>query len=107
MVILSLTLDAKLDLAAGDFDAAEQASAEAVGTLDDHGSIQGPEEAVLYTRARVMDALGRDDESREALRRARTIIENRAGRIEDPTLRHHYLHEVQLNREILGQEVSR
>ena len=106
MVILSLTLDAKLDLAAGDFDAAEQASAEAIGTLDQHGSIQGPEEAVLYTRARVMDALGRDDESREALRRARTIIQNRAGRIEDPTLRHHYLHEVQLNREILEQDVS-
>jgi predicted ATPase/class 3 adenylate cyclase len=102
--ILALTHEANLDLEAGNIDAAEIASAQATETMDLHGSIEGPEEAVLYSRARVLDALGKRDESTEALHRARTIIRNRADRIEDPDLRRHYLEQIPLHREILAWE---
>ena len=104
--ILALTRRAELELAAGDIAAAEDASAEAIAMLDLRGNMQGPEEAVLYTRARVLKALGRQDESEEALQRARTIIMNRADRIEDAGMRECYVRHVPLNREILGAEAA-
>jgi adenylate cyclase len=105
--ILALTLEANLDLEAGDLKAAEEASAHAAETLDLHGSIEGPEEAVLFSRARVLNALGREDESQDALQRARTLVLNRADRIDDPGLREHYLERVPLNREILTDPLTR
>ncbi len=98
--ILSLAQEAKLDLDDGDLEAAEKASAESMRLLEFHFNIQGSEESVLYTRAAVLSARGRDEEARELLKRARTIVSNKADRIEDPNLRRRY-EEVSLNQVIL------
>ncbi len=100
--ILARTLEVQLDLEAGNLQAAERASAEATETLDYHGSIEGPEEAVLLARARVLSAAGRIDESQDMVQRARTIVLNRADRISDPAVRDRFLEDVALNREILA-----
>ncbi|NIW35214.1 MAG: AAA family ATPase [Gemmatimonadetes bacterium] len=102
--ILARVHEAELDLEAGNLAEADRTSAEAMEALDLHGSIEGPEEAVLFCRARVLAALDRGDESNEALQRARTIVRNRAERIEDPQMRRGYLEDVVLNREIMAHE---
>ncbi len=61
--IMASTIEANLDMRAGDLKAADRSSAEALEALDLRGSMQGPEEAVLYTRARVLKALGRAQEA--------------------------------------------
>ncbi len=102
VVILALTREAELDLEAGVLDAADTASAEAIRLLDIHCNIQGAEEAVLHTRGRVLAELGWGEEAAECFKRARTIVLNRADRIEDAELRRHYIEEVPLNRVILA-----
>jgi predicted ATPase len=105
--ILSLTRASEIDLEEGNLAAADAASAAAVSLLDIQGSIQGPEEAILYARHRVLETLGREEEALEAVRRARTIILNRADRIEDPDMRKRYLHSIALNEEILEKSADR
>ncbi len=104
--ILGLNREAELDLCAGELATADEKSADAVDMLDLHGSIQGPEERVLYTRARVLSELGRNDEAGEMLKRARTIVMNRADRIEDADVRDDFLTKIPLNREILDAEAA-
>jgi len=100
--ILALTREAELGLDAGNLHGAELASAEATRRLSLHGNIQGPEEAVLYTRVRILAALGRHEEALEVLEKARETVRRKANLIEDRNLRRRYLEEIPLNREILG-----
>ncbi len=103
--VLSLAHEANLELVDGNIEAAERASAEATKMLDEHGSIEGQEEFVLFVRARVLQALERHDESSEFLGRARTIVLNRAGRIDDTEIQQSFLEHIPLNRQILSMEV--
>ncbi|MFQ5889508.1 MAG: adenylate/guanylate cyclase domain-containing protein [Gemmatimonadota bacterium] len=102
IAILAASREAELALESGDTAAADRASREAIEGLRRHGNIQGPEEEVLYTRARALLALGRDGEGRDLLREAREAIHHKAGLIEDPELRRRFLDEVTMNRQILG-----
>ena len=99
--ILALVREAELHLAAGDPEGAEQASAEALHKLSLHGKIEGPEEAVFYTRALVLDALGRKAEAVELYEEARTTVLDKAEKIEDAQLRGQFLHDIPLNRAIM------
>jgi len=99
--ILSVTREAEIALEAGDVEAAEEASAEAMHKLSMRGKIEGPEEAVLFTRARSLEALGRQEEAAEILEQARAAIREKAKKIEDPDVRQSFL-DIPLNREALG-----
>ncbi len=102
--IFALTREAELALDDGDVERADRASAEAMRMLTRHGSIQGPEEAVLYTRARTLRALSKEVEMMEVLERARETVRRKADLIEDGGLRRSYLEEIPLHRQILGLE---
>jgi class 3 adenylate cyclase/tetratricopeptide (TPR) repeat protein len=99
--ILALTREAELALDANDLTAADTASAEATRRLYRHGNIQGPEEAVLYTRLRTLATLGRQDEMRDVLAHAQQTVKKKAELIQDVGLRRRYLDEIPLNRKIL------
>lgn len=98
--ILALVREAELGLASGDLDSAEQAAAEALHKLGLRGKIEGPEEAVYYTRALVLESLGRSAEAAELFERARDTVQTKAERIEDPALRERFLRGIPLNRAI-------
>ena len=82
--VLALAREASLDLEDGRLEEADATSKQAVELLDYHCNIQGPEELVLYTRSRVLNALDRGQEAQGLLGRARTIVVNKLDRIEDP-----------------------
>lgn len=103
--ILSQARLAEIALEAGQMDLADRASEEALSKLHAHGSIQGPEEVVLYARGRVLEAAGRHDAAGEIFREAQETIRTKAARIEDPEVRRRFLEEVHPNREILEIEV--
>lgn len=98
--IFALVREAELSLASGDLDRAEQASSEAFHKLGMRGKIEGPEEAVLYTRAVVLESLGRSAEANELFEQARDTIQAKAEKIEDPELRQRFLEGIPLNRAI-------
>ncbi|MBI4514166.1 MAG: AAA family ATPase [Gemmatimonadetes bacterium] len=104
--ILALTRQAHLALEEGDLPAADRDSAQAVQKLMIHYNVQGPEEAVYYTRARALLALGRRKEGQEMHTRAQQIVQRKARHIKDAALRQRYLEGIPLNREILGPGVS-
>jgi predicted ATPase len=104
--ILALTREAELSLTAGDLEDAEQSSAEALHKLSMRGKIEGPEEAVLYVRARTLQALGQEEEASALLEQARVTIRAKAEKIEDPKLREEFLNEIPLNREIMETEAA-
>ena len=104
--ILALTREAEICLSEGDLEGAEDASAEATHKLSMRGKIEGPEEAVLYVRARALEALGREQEAAEILEQAQDAIREKAEKIEDGTLRERFLNEIPLNREVLGSEAT-
>jgi tetratricopeptide (TPR) repeat protein len=99
--ILAVTREAEIALEAGDLEGAEEASAEAMHKLSMRGKIEGPEEAVLFTRARSLEAQGREEEAAEILEQARAAIREKANKIEDPGIRQSFL-DIPLNREALG-----
>ncbi len=101
--ILAVTREAEIALEAGDVTAAEEASAEAMHKLSMRGKIEGPEEAVLFTRARSLEAQGRKDEAADVLEQARTAIREKANKIEDPDTRRSFL-AIPLNRQALGEQ---
>ncbi len=103
--ILGLTREAELDLDVGDWRRADEHSREAMRLLNLHGNIPGPEEAVVYTRARVLQAVGKVREAAETLGRARQIVQGKADRIADVAQRRRYLQNVPLNREILAADL--
>jgi hypothetical protein len=70
------------------------------------GKIEGPEEAVLYVRARTLQALGQEEEASALLEQARVTIRAKAEKIEDPKLREEFLNEIPLNREIMETEAA-
>jgi predicted ATPase len=103
--ILALTREAQIALDAGDPEAADEASAEAIHKLSMRGKIEGPEEAVLYIRARSLKALGREEEASEILNQARDAIREKAAKIEDSKVRQIFL-DIPLNRQALGSEAA-
>jgi tetratricopeptide (TPR) repeat protein len=104
--ILALNRAAEISLEAGDLKTADRDSAEAIRRLDAHGNIQGPEEAILLTRARTLEALGQAGGAGQMLERARGVVRMKANLIEDEERRKDYLHGVPLNREILLTEAG-
>ena len=99
--ILAVTREAEIALEAGDVEGAEEASAEAMHKLSMRGKIEGPEEAVLFTRARSLEAQGREEEAAEILEQARAAIREKANKIGDPDVRQSFLN-IPLNRDALG-----
>jgi class 3 adenylate cyclase/tetratricopeptide (TPR) repeat protein len=100
--ILARTRLAELALGRGSTDAADRLSTSALRRLRRHGSIQGPEEVVLFTRARALEAAGRPDEAADLLDEARDLLHEKAARIEDPEGRRRFLEDVRPNPEILA-----
>ncbi len=105
--VLALAREASLDLEDGRLEEADATSKQAVELLDYHCNIQGPEELVLYTRSRVLNALDRGQEAQGLLGRARTIVVNKLDRIEDPDLKEQFLESTDYYREIMSSEASR
>jgi class 3 adenylate cyclase/tetratricopeptide (TPR) repeat protein len=99
--ILARARQTELALERGDTDGADRLSMTALRRMRRHGSIQGPEEAVVWARARAVAALGRAEEAESLLEEARDIVREKAYRIPDPEARRHFL-TVDPNPEILG-----
>ncbi len=104
--ILALARLAELALSAGDIPSADRISAEALTKLREHGSIQGPEEVVLYVRGRVLAAAERSLEAEAIYREAQETIRTKADRITDAGTRRRFLQDVHPNRAILELEVG-
>lgn len=104
--ILALARLAELALEEGDSGAADRASAEALAKLYKHGSIQGPEEVVLYVRGRVLAAAGRGREAAAMFEEAKETIRIKADRIQDPEVRRRFLADVHPNPAILQLEAA-
>jgi tetratricopeptide (TPR) repeat protein len=104
--ILALARLAEIALDEGDSLAADRMSAEALAKLYKHGSIQGPEEVVLYARARVLAAAGRDREAAAIYEEAKETIWMKADRIQDPEVRRRFLEDVHPNPAILELEAT-
>ncbi len=100
--ILARTRLAGLALERGLTEAADRLSRSALRRMRRHGSIQGPEEVVLFTRARVLDAVGRPEEASSLLEEARDLLHEKAARIADPEERRRFLEDVRPNPEILA-----
>ena len=104
--ILALARLAEIALDDGDSSSADRMSAEALAKLYKHGSIQGPEEVVLYARGRVLAAAGRDREASVMFEEAQETIRTKADRIEDPEVRQRFLEDVHPNPAILELELT-
>jgi adenylate cyclase len=104
--ILALARLAEIALDEGDSSSADRMSAEALAKLYKHGSIQGPEEVVLYARGKVLAAAGRNREAAAMFEEAQETIRTKADRIEDPEVRHHFLEDVHPNAAILELELT-
>ena len=103
--ILAVTREAEIALEAGDVEAAEEASAEAMHKLSMRGKIEGPEEAVLFVRAGALKAMGREEEASQILKQAQETIREKAEKIEDPDVRESFLN-IPLNRDALGDSAA-
>jgi class 3 adenylate cyclase/tetratricopeptide (TPR) repeat protein len=102
--ILARARLAELAMDAGDLSAALAASGESLDKLREHGSIQGPEEVVVYTRAKVLAAAGRHKEAGTLMEEARALLRTKAERIDGAEYRRAFLEEVHPNPEILRTE---
>jgi tetratricopeptide (TPR) repeat protein len=89
--ILALNRLAELALEANRLGEADRHSSTAVQMLRRHGNIQGPEEAVYYTRARVLETLGREEEAERPLSEARAALQLKAVWISDAEDRARFL----------------
>lgn len=98
--ILALSRDAELALEAGESEAAEAASGEAARLLREHGNVQGPEEAVFFTRYRCLQALERHEEAEAALAEAVQALTVKSEHIRDAGERRRFLEEVHLSRAV-------
>ncbi len=100
--ILARTRQAELAVERGDLELADRLSASATRRLRRHGSIQGPEEVVLFVRARVLDQVGRSEEAVELCAEARGLLGEKADRIPDDEIRRAFLENVEPNPAILA-----
>ncbi len=89
--ILAHSRAAELALDAGNVAEAGRLSEKATELLERIGTIVGPEERVLATRARALAALGRDAEAAILRRRLEALIGERAARIRNPARKASYL----------------
>jgi len=101
--ILARTRQAELALERGDVELADRLSASATRRLHRHGSIQGPEEVVLYVRSRVLAARGQAERAAELLAEAREQLREKAERIPDEETRRSFLDNVEPNPAILRE----
>jgi class 3 adenylate cyclase/tetratricopeptide (TPR) repeat protein len=104
--ILAQTRAAQVALEAGDLTAADQLSAAAIERFEKHGSIQGPEEVVLYVRSRVLQATGSNGDAARFLEAAKEELRVKANRIPDSEWRRTFLEEVHPNPEILHLDLT-
>jgi tetratricopeptide (TPR) repeat protein len=100
--ILARTRQAELALERGDVELADRLSASATRRLHRHGSIQGPEEVVLFVRSRVLAARGDPGGAAEFLAEAREQLREKAERIPDEATRRTFLEKVDPNPDILA-----
>lgn len=103
MELLALAREAELALADGDLETADESSERALAGLRRQGHVQGPEERILWTRARVLRTAGRGEEADALAEEARETVREKAAWIEEPELRERFLREIPLNAEILGR----
>ncbi|MEK7787329.1 MAG: hypothetical protein AAB658_18160 [Chloroflexota bacterium] len=96
----ALHLAARLCLELGDFEQALTYSTEVAGMLDKLPILNWPEQ-ILFTHARALQAVGRDAEAGEYLRRAYNRVMLIADSLDDKTLRRSFLENVRQNRAIV------
>jgi tetratricopeptide (TPR) repeat protein len=104
--ILAQTRAAQVALESGDLTAADRLSAAAIERFEKHGSIQGPEEVVLYVRSRVLQATGSNGDAARFLEAAKEELRVKANRIPDPEWKRTFLEAVHPNPEILELELT-
>jgi tetratricopeptide (TPR) repeat protein len=97
----ALHLAARLSLDLGDFEQALTCSTEVAGMLDKLPVLNWPEQ-ILFTHARALQAVGRDAEAGEYLRRAYNRVMLIADSLDDETLRRSLLENVRQNRAIVA-----
>ncbi len=100
--ILARTRQAELALSRGEAKRADRLSAVALRRMRRHGSIQGPEEVVLYVRSQALRAAGEEGEAAFLLLEARDLLHEKADRIPHPAMRETFLEVVRPNPEILA-----
>jgi tetratricopeptide (TPR) repeat protein len=99
--ILARSRLAELALEARRIDEADRLSGSAMRRLERHGSIQGPEEVVVWVRARVEAAMGNARRAAELWEEARSLLAETAARIPNPDDRRRFLEGVEPNPAIL------
>ncbi len=98
----ALNLAALLHLALNQSDNALATSGELIELLETPGYRIFERQAYLFTRAQALRAAQQDEEADEYLRRAHEWVLLVAGNTRDETLRHSWLENVRVNREILS-----
>lgn len=97
----ALHLAARLCLELGEFEQALACSTEVAGMLDKLPILNWPEQ-IFFTHARALQAVGRDAEAGEYLRRAYNRVMLIADSLDDETLRRSFLENVRQNRAIVA-----
>lgn len=85
------------ELASGHPERAEASALEAVQLIERLGGVEESEAYIRLTYAEVLDALGKNDEAREAIATARVRILERAAMIQDPQWKDTFLTRVREN----------
>lgn len=89
-------------LAAGETEEAHTLTEETCAQLTSEGySGDYPEQEIWWAAHRVWRAIGETEPARAALERAHRLVQEQAGRIQDPELRRSFLENVPVNREIV------
>jgi tetratricopeptide (TPR) repeat protein len=88
-------------LTAGDVERSRAYVGEVVLHLESEAyGGDAPQQEIWWTAYRVWQAAGQRDAAHRALEQAHALIQEQAGRIEDPTLRRSFLERVPVNREV-------
>jgi adenylate cyclase len=101
-----LEIIARLYLNLGEYEAAVEYSSEVIDLMEGIPSPEAPE-VKLLTHARILYALGRDDEARIYLQKAYDRVMLVANNTQDQELRASWLENVRYNREIITEYNSR
>jgi tetratricopeptide (TPR) repeat protein len=94
---------ARLYLALGEVEQALESSSKAARAVEMLGQAMGWEQSCLLTHARVLRAVGRDDEADDYLRRAYERVMLVARKTQDEGLRQSWLEDMPDNREIIAE----
>ncbi|HBY97698.1 MAG: hypothetical protein M5U01_16785 [Ardenticatenaceae bacterium] len=86
-------------------DLAEAQAEELAAYLLEHDVLEGPEEPlrVYWTTYQVLKVAHQDDRAPQILARAHTLLQERAARIRDETVRRSFLENVAAHREIASE----